>query len=176
MIKKIFPSISSGVLVGRNSTLLTQIDYSHPNPLHNTFHTLLMTASRNGEGENVNIRWQDQKGTCEIWCSAISVHNQLSEPVEVAGGGSLAWLGSAGVTRGLSVGVTERVMGWGGTVTPAQEQEVERVWRERGREMRKLGAGREKKHMLAGEELALRWPHHQLSLSWEGEKIELCCL
>lgn len=36
-----------------------------------------------------------------------------------------AWLGSAGFTKSLSMGVTVRVMGWGGTMTPAQEQEVE---------------------------------------------------
>lgn len=43
----------------------------------------------------------------------------------------MAWLGSAGVTKGLSMGVTVRVMGWGGIVTPAQEQEVEREGRGR---------------------------------------------
>lgn len=29
------------------------------------------------------------EGTCEIWGPAISIHNQLSEPVEVVGGGIL---------------------------------------------------------------------------------------
>lgn len=45
----------------------------------------------------------------------------------------MAWLGSAGVTRGLSMGGTERVMGGGGTVTPTQEKDVERA-REKGDE------------------------------------------
>lgn len=39
MIKKISPSISSGVLVGRNSTLLTQIDYSYLPPAPPTPHS-----------------------------------------------------------------------------------------------------------------------------------------
>lgn len=43
---------------------------------------------------------------------------------------SVAWLGLAGITKGLSVGVTKQVMGWGGTVTPAQKQEVRREGRE----------------------------------------------
>lgn len=48
--------------------------------------------------------------------------------VTACGGGGRwgpAWLNSAGVTKGLSKEVTERVMGRGGTVTPAREQEVE---------------------------------------------------
>lgn len=61
--------------------------------------------------------------------------NQLTQSVVRACGGggrwqSAAWLGSAGVTKGLSMGVTARVMGWGGTLTPAREQDVE----ERGEE------------------------------------------
>lgn len=56
--------------------------------------------------------------------------NQRTQSVVRACGGggrwgSVAWLNSAGVTKGLSMGVNERVMGRGGTVTPAREQEVE---------------------------------------------------
>lgn len=43
----------------------------------------------------------------------------------------MTWLGSAGVTKGLSMGETEIVMRWGGTVTPAYKQEVEREGRAR---------------------------------------------
>lgn len=57
MIKKIPPCISSGVLVGRNSTLLSQTDLQLPD----TLRTLLPMASRNRGVENVNILQRDRK-------------------------------------------------------------------------------------------------------------------
>lgn len=64
----------------------------------------------------------------DLW-NMVPSNQRTQSVVRACGGGgrweSVAWLGSAGVTKGLGMGVTERVMGWGGTMTPAQEQEVE---------------------------------------------------
>lgn len=87
MIKKSSPPISSGVLVGRNSTLLTQIDYTQNPPEQHTPHTLgWWRPLKKQRGRKYGTT---KKGFWEI--SAISVHNQ---PVEVVWGGSL-WLGWA---------------------------------------------------------------------------------
>lgn len=111
-----------------------------------------------------------KKGTCEMWCSAISVHNQSSERMEVvvcdlAG---LSWCHQRSEHGG---DWDSNEMGW------HRDSCLQAGGGERGEgEMRGLWAGREKNHMLAGEELALWWPCRQLSLSWKEEKIELYCL
>lgn len=121
MIKKIFPSISSGVLVGRNSTLLTQIDQPYPSPPNNTRRTLLLMASRKRGRKCEHTVARPKKGPAKygVQQSTYTISSQSRWRWR-----SVAWLGSAGVTKGLTTGVTERVMGRGGTRN--------RRWREKG--------------------------------------------
>lgn len=105
MIKKIFPSISSGVLVGRNSTFLTQIDYT---TLLCTTHCILcfwwpQEGKREGEKYEHTAAWPKRD-----WWNMLYSNQRTQSVVRACGDGgmweSLAWLGSAGVTKGLSMG------------------------------------------------------------------------
>ena len=140
MIKKIFPSISSGALVGRNSTLLARIDY--PRKQHHP-HSAAADGLEKTRGQRRCEHTPRRRDPEKCGRSAISVHNQFSEPVEVVGGGRL-WLGWAqqvsrsehGRGEGL---VTVRVMGWGDSC-PGRG----------GGETRELWAGREKEAYAGG--------------------------
>ena len=150
MIKKIFPSISSGALVGRNSTLLTQIDYPSPRKQHH-----LHSAAADGLEKTRGQR------RCEHTPRGRDPEKHVARQSAYTISSRSLWrwwevavCGSAGLSRchwrsehGGEGWVTARVMGWGDSC-PGRG----------GGETRELWAGREKKHMLAGEEPALWWP------------------
>lgn len=119
-------------------------------------------GSKNQRVEMCTYCSTTQKGTCEMWCSAISIHNQFPEPVEVVG----ARLISAGVFRGLSMGVTARVMGRGGR----HDTRSNRRWREKAVSTR----GDEAHAIREGTGPLVALPSTLFEA--EREEIEVCCL